>query len=119
MTVFQQITNYKMQSLASSVFTCTQPGLYKFQAYSLTRTDKSLYLDMYQNDVIVASLWARTPHDYAAAGNAVILDLATGDTVQVNFDWSVEPVTCTRLILRMGNLVFLFPIYLQHPQKMI
>ena len=40
-------------------------------------------MDMYHNAKLVASLKASTRDDYADAGNAVILDLAVGDTVKV------------------------------------
>merc|ERR1712179_830290 len=43
------VTNHKAQGLSGSVFTCTAPGLYKFQVYSLTRTDTNLLIDLYKN----------------------------------------------------------------------
>lgn len=76
------ITNHGA-NINSGVFTCTKDGLYKFQVYCLTRSDASLFLELYHNDKLVASLWGYTPGDYAAAGNAVILPLMSGDFVKV------------------------------------
>lgn len=59
------------------------PGLYKFQVYSLTKSNTKLFLELKLNNVVVATLWGYTVGDYAAAGNAVILQLEEGDTVWV------------------------------------
>lgn len=77
------ITNHQNAALNSGVFTCVVPGLYKFQVYSLTRSDTLLFLELYHNDAVVATLWGYTSGTYAAAGNAVALNLAAGDTVKV------------------------------------
>ncbi|XP_060608068.1 uncharacterized protein LOC132760165 [Ruditapes philippinarum] len=77
------ILNHAQAQLNNGVFTCSQDGLYKFQVYSLTKTDSNLFLELYVNDKLVATLWAHTPGDYAAAGNAVILALMNGDFVKV------------------------------------
>ncbi|XP_053379495.1 uncharacterized protein LOC123526879 [Mercenaria mercenaria] len=77
------ITNHQAASLNSGVFTCSEAGLYKFQVYSLTKSDTNVFLELYVNDKLVASLWGHTPGDYAAAGNAVILPLMSGDFVKV------------------------------------
>jgi len=69
--------------LNSGVFACTEQGVYKFQIYSLTKTDTQLFLELVHNGAVVASLWGYTTADYAAAGNAVILTLAEGDNVWV------------------------------------
>jgi hypothetical protein len=51
--------------------------------YALTKSNTNVFLELYQNDVLVASLWGHTPNDYAAAGNAVVLPLEVGDVVKV------------------------------------
>ena len=84
MLIFQDIENPPGDNkVTGGQFICARPGLYKFQVYSLSRSDANLYLELYQNGDLVASLWAHTHNDYAAAGNAVILNLNEGDTVQV------------------------------------
>lgn len=70
-------------AVKDGVFTCTEPGLYKFQVFSLTKINSRLFLELYHNDEVVATLWGYTTSDYAAAGNAVVLELAEGDTVKV------------------------------------
>ncbi|XP_053378610.1 uncharacterized protein LOC128548191 [Mercenaria mercenaria] len=77
------ITNHRQANLNSGVFTCTEDGMYKFQVYSLTKSNSNLFLELYVNSKLVASLWGHTPGDYAAAGNAVILSLKSGDVVEV------------------------------------
>jgi hypothetical protein len=81
--IFKVILNHAQAQLNNGVFTCSQDGLYKFQVYSLTKTDSNLFLELYVNDKLVATLWAHTPGEYAAAGNAVILALMNGDFVKV------------------------------------
>ena len=78
-----QIVTNQQADLSSGIFTCSSAGIYKLQVYALTRSDESLFLELYHNEQLVASLWARTKHDYADGGNAAILNLNTGDTVQV------------------------------------
>ncbi|XP_045163918.2 uncharacterized protein LOC123528253 [Mercenaria mercenaria] len=77
------ITNHRQANLNSGVFTCTEEGMYKFQVYSLTWSNTNLFLELYVNSKLVASLQGHTPGDYAAAGNAVILPLKSGDAVKV------------------------------------
>jgi hypothetical protein len=69
--------------LNAGEFTCTENGLYKFQVYSLTKSDSSLFLEIYVNNKLLASLWGHTKGDYASAGNAVITSLVVGDVVSV------------------------------------
>lgn len=70
-------------NLNHGVFTCQEDGLYKFQAYALTKTNAKLFLEVLKNNDVVASLWGHTPGDYASAGNAVVLQLSAGDVVKV------------------------------------
>lgn len=84
------ITSHGSPNLNSGVFVCTKEGLYKFQVYALTKSDSNLYLELYHNNALVASLWGHTPGDFAAAGNAVILPLKTGDTVEVKVKTDYE-----------------------------
>lgn len=77
------ITNHHEAHLNAGEFTCTENGLYKFQVYSLTKSDSSLFLEIYVNNKLLASLWGHTKGDYASAGNAVITSLVVGDVVSV------------------------------------
>lgn len=81
--IIQEIGKFGSADLISGVFTCAVPGLYKFQVYSLTKSNTKLFLELKLNNVVVATLWGYTVGDYAAAGNAVILQLEEGDTVWV------------------------------------
>ncbi|KAL3861121.1 hypothetical protein ACJMK2_007190 [Sinanodonta woodiana] len=67
----------------SGRFICPAEGIYKFQVYSLTHSDKRIWLELYLNQDLVASLYGHTPNDFADAGNAVILHLNRGDVVSV------------------------------------
>ncbi|KAL3854092.1 hypothetical protein ACJMK2_013371 [Sinanodonta woodiana] len=69
--------------LSSGVFTCPARGVYKFQVYSLTASGKRLWLELYKNKKLVASVYGYTPNNYAAAANAVILFLKEGDEIFV------------------------------------
>ncbi|KAL3854209.1 hypothetical protein ACJMK2_013487 [Sinanodonta woodiana] len=69
--------------LSSGVFTCPVDGVYKFQVYSLTASDKRLWLELYKNEELVASVYGYTPDNYAAAANAAILFLKEGDEIFV------------------------------------
>jgi hypothetical protein len=75
------LTNSNGALLNNGVFTCPESGLYKFQAYSVTKGDKKLFLEVFKNNVLVASLWAHSAN--AAAGNAVVLELPKGHEVKV------------------------------------
>jgi len=65
------------------VFECTESGIYKFQVYSLTQTNTQLFLQLVRDGFVVATLWGYTSGDYAAAGNAVIIQLSEEDRVWV------------------------------------
>nr|AST51799.1 C1qDC6 [Sinohyriopsis cumingii] len=67
----------------SGVFKCPAEGVYKFQVYSLTTSGKRIWLELYRNEELVASMYGYTPDNYAAAGNAVILFLTEGDAIFV------------------------------------
>lgn len=67
--------------LTSGKFVCYTGGIYKFQVYSLTIKGTEAWLELYKNYDLVASIWARIYRDRADSGNAVVLELAAGDTV--------------------------------------
>ncbi|XP_060578092.1 EMILIN-2-like [Ruditapes philippinarum] len=48
-----------------------------------TKSDSSLFLEIYVNNQLLASLWGHTKGVYASAGNAVITSLVDGDVVSV------------------------------------
>ncbi|XP_060608125.1 uncharacterized protein LOC132760217 [Ruditapes philippinarum] len=80
---YKVITNHHQANVNAGEFTCTENGLYKFQVYSLTKSNSSLFLELYVNNKLLASLWGHTTGDYASAGNAVITSLVEGDVVSV------------------------------------
>ncbi|KAK3093600.1 hypothetical protein FSP39_017952 [Pinctada imbricata] len=67
----------------NGAFICQQPGIYSFNMFSLTMSDVNVWLELFKNDQIVASLFGNTPHDYADAGNSVILHLNAEDRIDV------------------------------------
>jgi len=54
-----------------------------FQFHALTHLDKSTWLELYKNNVYMASLYGHTAADYATGGNSVITQLAKGDEVRL------------------------------------
>ena len=72
-----------MTNITKGVFTCTREGYFKFQVYGTTYGTGRLFLEIFANSSLVASLYSHTTSDYVTAGNAVIVYLKVGDTVQV------------------------------------
>jgi hypothetical protein len=70
-------------SVSNGVFTCTVPGVYAFHVYFMSHDNTTTWLEIYQNDNYMASLYAHINQDYADAGNSIILHLAEGDRVYV------------------------------------
>ncbi|XP_045162552.2 uncharacterized protein LOC123527266 [Mercenaria mercenaria] len=77
------ITNHMNRNeISNGVFTSREGGKFKCQVYAVAANTKKLFLDIWHNDQRVASLYAHSPH-YGSGGNAVVLSLSEGDTVQV------------------------------------
>ena len=80
----QEITSSGEEGkLTSGRFVCRVAGVYKFQVYTLTKTDAKIWLELYKNNDLVVSVWGHTQGDYADSGNAAIVELTEGDTVYV------------------------------------
>ena len=96
MSVFQryylliQVVTNQNANLSSGIFTCASSGIYKFQVYALTKRSETLFFELFHNAELVASIWARTRNESADGGNAAILDLNAGDTVQVRLPFLVH-----------------------------
>ena len=81
---FQAITTIGTNGqLTSGKFITQSAGTYKFQFYALTQNNTNVWLELYKNNDIVASVFAHSYGDYAATGNGVVLQLKTGDEVYV------------------------------------
>ncbi|XP_045162553.2 uncharacterized protein LOC123527267 [Mercenaria mercenaria] len=77
------ITNHMHRNeISNGVFTSREGGTFKCQVYSLAGSNKKIFLEIWHNDHRVASLYAHSP-SYGSGGNAVVLSLSEGDTVQV------------------------------------
>ncbi|OWF47454.1 uncharacterized protein LOC110454364 [Mizuhopecten yessoensis] len=79
------ITKFNSVIDTNGVFTADTAGLYAFHFYSLTKVNTRLWLEIMMNDNLVASAYAHSSssNGYADAGNSVILELTSGDTVYV------------------------------------
>ncbi|XP_052761170.1 uncharacterized protein LOC128203686 isoform X2 [Mya arenaria] len=70
-------------NITKGVFRCTKNGIYEFQVYAESHSNDRLFLEIYQNNSLAATLYGHTTADYATAGNAVILKLKVDDTVMI------------------------------------
>ncbi|XP_048238284.1 complement C1q tumor necrosis factor-related protein 4-like [Haliotis rufescens] len=64
-------------------FTCPQTGIYVFQYHSLSRSNETLWVSLYQDYMYVNTAYAHTTNDFAAAGNDAVLHLTRGDHVSI------------------------------------
>ncbi|XP_041374212.1 complement C1q-like protein 4 [Gigantopelta aegis] len=69
--------------LDSGFFKCPMSGIYVFQFHALSRSDRTVYLQLHHNYNYVVSIWSHTNGEFAAGGNSAILHLTKGDTVSI------------------------------------
>nr|AZS54114.1 sialic acid binding lectin 8 [Ruditapes philippinarum] len=67
----------------TGIFNVPTSGIYVFQFHTLSRQDKSSWLELYHNAYYIASIYGHTVNDFASGGNSVVLKLTKGDQVYV------------------------------------
>ncbi|XP_052814587.1 complement C1q-like protein 3 [Mya arenaria] len=68
---------------STGVFTCNHDGVYVFIYHGLSESAGTLWLDLYKNDEYQITGYAHNNNDWAAASNAMLLQLAENDRVSV------------------------------------
>ena len=83
LNILQVITSHGGAHIESGVFLCGVQGIYKFQVSLFTSYTERLFLEVFKNSDVVASIYAYGKRDLGSVTHAVILELERGDTVQV------------------------------------
>ncbi|XP_076117621.1 uncharacterized protein LOC143085259 isoform X1 [Mytilus galloprovincialis] len=83
LTFDKTITNINAYFTADGKFVCSTPGLYAFHFYAVTKSNEHVWLELFQNDDYIVSIYGRTPSDYVDAGNSVFINLEMDDTVYI------------------------------------
>ncbi|WAR14956.1 hypothetical protein MAR_005061 [Mya arenaria] len=78
-----RVTNHNHASFTGGIFTCTKSGIYKFQIYGNSYTSARIFLEIYRGSSLLATLYGHANGDFATAGNVVILNLHSHDTIKV------------------------------------
>ncbi|KAH3747688.1 hypothetical protein DPMN_182117 [Dreissena polymorpha] len=68
---------------STGVFTCHHDGVYVFLYHGLSESAGSLWMDLYKNGVYQITGYAHNENEYAAASNAILLQLVENDTVYI------------------------------------